>query len=209
MSHGQDEGQVGARVDRHPLIGERDGVVQTRVDDHQLGAVLVRLLHGMQLARLDRVGVAAADEHRHLGVHHVGGEVTRADDLGKPGVFRHVTSGAVRVDVRAAERVHETLGVIRAARARVLHHSERLGALLVDDRLDLLGNLAVGLIPRNLLELAAVFLERVGQAILVVGDGGEAVAAAAQRALAVRMVCIADHLAELAVNDVSREPAFR
>ena len=112
MCHGQDEGQVSAGVDRHPLIGERDGVVQTRVDDHQFGAVLVRLLHGMQLARLDRVGVAAADEHRHLGVRHVGGEVTRADDLGKPSVLRHVASGTVRVDVRAAKCVHETLGVI-------------------------------------------------------------------------------------------------
>ena len=202
MSHGQDKGQVSARVNRHPLIGERDGVVQARVDDHKLGAVLVRLLHGMQLARLDRVGVAAADEHRHLGVRHVGGEVTRADDLGKPSVLRHVASSTVRVDVRAAKCVHETLGVIRTARARVLHHGERLGTLLVDDRLDLLGDLAVGLVPRDLLELAAVLLKRVGQAILVV-------AATAQRAFAVRMVRIADHLAKLAVNDVSREPALR
>lgn len=59
MSHGQDEGQVSARVDRHPLTANAMELFKLRVDDHQFGAVLVRLLHGMQLARLDRVGVAA------------------------------------------------------------------------------------------------------------------------------------------------------
>ena len=209
VAHGQHQRQVGARVDGQPLVGEGDGVVQARVDQHDVRAVLVRLLQGVQLARADGVGVAAADEHAGLGVLDVGQVVARADDLREAGVLRHVAGGAVRVHVGAAERLHEALGVIGAGRARVLDHGQGLGAVGADDGLDLLGDLGVGLVPADLLELAlGVLLQGVGQAVLGVGDGRVAVCAAAQRALAVGMAGLADHLGELAVDHVPLEPAL-
>ena len=169
----------------------------------------MRLLQRFHGIGADGVGVAAADEHGHLGVGHVAGVTARADGLRKAGLLRQVAGGAVRVHVRRAQRVHEALGVVLAGRARVLHHGKRLRAIRAQDGLHLGGDLVVRLIPRDGLELAlVVLLERVGQAILGVGDLGVPVAAGAQLALGVGMVGVSDELRQAPVDDIGREAAL-
>ena len=172
-------------------------------------AVFVGALQLCHRAGANGVGVAAADEHRHLGVLHVGRIAGRADGLGEAAFLRQIAGSAVRVHVRRAQRVHEALRVVLARRTRILHHGKRLRPLVGDDGLHLLGNLAVGLIPRDGLECAlVVLLERIGEAVLRIGDLGIAVATGAELALGVRMVLVADKLRQAPVDDVRRETAF-
>ena len=166
-------------------------------------AVLVRLLQRGHRAGPDGVGIAAADEHRHLRVGHIRFEVGRPDGLREPGLLGEVAGGAVRIHVGAAERVHEALRVVLARRARILHHGKRLGAVLRDDIVHLLADLAERLIPSYYFEFAVfVLLHRVGESIGRIGDLGIAVPARAQLALSVRMGLIPNELRELAVYDV-------
>ena len=209
VAHGQHERQVGARVDGHPFVGEHAAVVAARVHQHDVRALLVGLLQRDHGAGADGVGVAAADEHGHLGVRHVGRVAARADGLRHAAFLGQVAGGAVRVHVRRPQRVHEALRVVLAAGTRILHHRERLGAVGVDDGAHLLGDLAVSLVPRDGLELAlAVLLQRVGEAVLRVGDLRVAVAAGAELALGVGVVRIADELRQAAVDHVGRVAAF-
>ena len=200
MRHGQDQRQVGAGLDGHPLVGVQAAVVVARVDHHDMDALGMRVAQLVQRGRADAVGVAAAQEHDHVGVGDVGGEVGGADGLGHAGVLGHVAGHAVGVHVRGAERVHEALGVVAARRTRILDHDERLRTVGRDDGLRLLGDLAERLIPADRLELAlVVLLQRIGEAVLRPCDRRVAVAARAQRAVAVRMVSVAHHLGEAAV----------
>ena len=209
VGHGQHERQVGAGVDGHPLVGKRDGVVAARVHQHDVGAVLASALQVVHRAGTDGVGVAAPDEHGHLAVRNVACVIARADGLREPAVLRQVARSAVRVHVRAAQRVHEALRVVAAGGSRILHHGKRLGAVGGDDGLHLLGDLAVGLLPADGFELSlVVFLERVGQAVFGIGDGRIAVPAGAQGALAIRVIDVADHLGQPAVLHISREAAL-
>ena len=163
----------------------------------------MRLLQRGHRAGSDGVGVAAADEHRHLRVGHVRFEVGGADGLREPGLLGEVAGGAVRVYVGAAERVHEALRVVLARRARILHHGERLGAVLLYDIGYLLADLAERLIPSYYFEFAVfVLLHRVGEPIRRIGDLGIAVPARAQLALRVRMGLVPNELRKLAVYDV-------
>ena len=210
MGHGQDKGQVRARVDGQPLVGEQRAGVAARVDHDDAAAPLVRFLQRVHRRRADAVAVGASEEDHHVGVLDVGREVRRTERLRHAGILRHVARDTMRVDVSGAQRVHEALGVVAAGRTRVLDHREGLRAVGADDGLDLLRDLGICLVPAYRLELAfVVLLERFGQAVFRPCDGGVGIAARAQRAVAVRMVRVADHRDELAVLHVRRETALR
>ena len=209
VRHAQQKRDVGARRDGNPVVGEDAAVVETRVHDDHAGAGLGgggQALHGRGA---DAVAVAAPDEHDHLRVAEVGGEVGCADGQLVGALLRQVARGRMRVHVGRAERMHEALGVLLARRTRVLDDAERLGAVLRDDVLHALADFSEGGVPVDGLERAVVLAaQRLRHALVGVCHLGQAVAAPADVALRVGVHVAAAKRPQLAVHRGGHQAAL-
>ena len=87
MGHSQNKRKIRSRSNRNPLVCERNGVVQTRVNQHDVGSLFMGFFKRMQRTRPDCVGIAAPDEHGHSGVLYVACVIACSNDLGEPRVF--------------------------------------------------------------------------------------------------------------------------
>ncbi len=201
VHHAEGQRRVGLGLDGDPLVGDGSRGTQTRIYHDDLGAVLAGLY---EIAELGGVGVGhvAAPEHHHLRVHIVA-RVVGSAALAE--AERHAHGGAVvahdALDVEggAAVGAGEARGRLprelrQIARERV--EAAGLGTVLRLGGLHALGDLLDGLLPGDLLELAAAALAGTLHGVhhadvLVVGAGAQTDGTQA----AVGVVVAAGHLA--------------
>ena len=194
VGNAQQKGDVGARLDGHPIGGEDAGVVQARIHDDHASALVGSPGQALHRRGADAVAVAATDEDHHLGVREIHGIVRCARGLLDAAFLRQVAGGGVGVHIGRAERIHEALAVVLARGTGILNDGQGLRSRLSQDLLHLGPDLGKGIVPADGGE-AAVFgpLHGLGQATIGIGPLGRTVAATAQRSLGIGMLFHALH----------------
>ena len=158
--------------------------------------------------RVARIVVALGEELRAV---HDAGAAQHAGHRRDAGQVARVAGEVGHALVRGAHTGVQARYLVDIA-ARALAHGDLVGAVRVDDALELAHDDVVGLVPADLHELVlaavgAVALHRFGQAVLMVDVVGDAEAAAAQASLVVGVLRVALHFHQLAVLHVGQDAA--
>ena len=209
VQHGQRERGVGAGTQRQPQVGLGGRLGVARVHDHDLQAVLLQVGVAVHAAQRGGTGVHAPEDEA-LGAGEVRLERRPAGHAGLGHERGDPAQKGVVEAVRRAELVQEAAArpVVGARRAARRGHG--LGAALVLDLVEAVGNLLDRLVVRDLLPLALALgthaLQRVVDAGGVVDVQQRARAAAAQSAM-VRVIGIAFDLDYVAILNVGEHAA--
>ena len=208
----QQHGGVRARADGHPDVGLGGRGRVARVDHDQLGAVLQPLEILLDVGDVDVLAEMVADKEDHLGVGHVHVLVGRALDGRDVG---GVTDAAALEEAGLGDVVGAH-GVFQEAhrvggRGAVREHGDALGAVGVDNGLELAAAGVQRLLPGDPLPLGraalADVLERVLEPVRVVQVGHAGVAAGAQGHAVVDGLGVALELDQAAVTDLADQLA--
>ncbi len=172
LHHGEGQGGVVTRRDRHVVVGVHVRRVEVGGDRHDLGAVVPGFEHVVVEGDAGEGRVHVPDEHE-LGVEPVVGRRHRVplpERLVQPD--GEVVEGRVEVERPSPDHIEEAIG---------REHGGHLGSTLPNDRLRPpdgdgvehgVGHLVEGLVPADALPLAAAALahppHRVQQAVAVV-----------------------------------------
>ena len=185
--------ELRAGDDRHPLVHDAAEGAHARIDEHDLRVGVVAL--GGELGHLGRARAVVGGLVQHQGVFRIldVGRGIGAGDALDGGRDVGVMHRGVVVVMGAAQALHEPLGERRAVAARLQD-----GGLAAGGR-KRRANLGEGVVPGDLLELRPVLLQRLGQTVLGVRHGNQALAAAAQTAAGAGMPRLARDAPYLAV----------
>ena len=208
----QQESGVRARADGHPDVGFRRRGRVARIDHDQFGAVLQPLEVAFEVADMNVFTQVAANEKHDLGVGHVHVLVGRGVDGGHVGGVAHAAAleEAGLGDVVGAHGVFQEAHRV-GGRGAVREHGDALGAVGVDNGLELAAAGVQRLLPGDPLPLGraalADVLERVLEPVRVVQVGHAGVAAGAQGHAVVDGLGVALELDQAAVTDLADQLA--
>ena len=204
----QQQRQIGAGLDRQPVLGLAGGDGEARVDHDHRHAPLDRLGKLLHLRVVHVLAQVRADQHQAVGALDVG-RLGRADaaaegqleaDVARAAALRIRRPGVVDDAVALQHVLDETLP------EAVVEQRDRLRTVLGLDLGHTLGDVAEGHVPADGLPLLLAALadaqQRLADAVRVVVRTDGAGAARAQPAVALRVLRIALELPQLAVAHV-------
>ncbi len=214
VHHRQHQCDVGARQRLDELVGGVGRGRADRVDDDELGARGPGGLDGRPQVTVGQPGVGAPEQDQPAvaELHRVEAETAA---VGHPHAVAH-RGAADRADQPARPEVVEEAAVEahdrqQALVAGIAERQDRLGAVLGDDRVEPVCDLAQGVVPRDRLEVAGALRPDAAQGmedpVRAVDAVEEAVHLRAQLALAERMVGSAAELHRPPVGDGDLPPA--